>query len=145
MFNTWNSSTIIKKRTLFFISLISVLCSSRKLLVQLYSWILISELKFITLAVKLIGMTIIQILFSKVFLFGSSKEERPEEPVADPDYVPPETEYETSWFDGSELSGVVDDLSLVTDFPPRSDNDDLELRLCMVAKTCQAVSFFVNL
>ena len=41
---------------------------------------------------------------SHVYLFGFNNDERPEDPEADPDYVPPETESETSWSDDSELS-----------------------------------------
>jgi len=69
----------------------------------------------------------INMVSSQVYLFGFSNDERPEDPEADPDYVPPETESKTSWSDDSELSDVVDDVSLVTDSPPRSDNDDLEV------------------
>jgi len=39
--------------------------------------------------------------------------------------VPPETESDTSWSNDSELSDKVEDLSIVTDSPPRSENYDL--------------------
>ena len=55
-----------------------------------------------------------------MFLFGVSKDERPENPDADLDFLPLETESETSWSDDSELSNIVEDLSFVMDSPPRS-------------------------
>ena len=74
-----------------------------------------------------IKINIIQMLLSYVFLFGVSKDERPEGSDADLDFLPLETESETSCSDDSELSNIVEDLSFVMDSPPRSENDDLEV------------------
>jgi len=68
-----------------------------------------------------IKINIIQMLLSYVFLFGVSKDERPEGSDADLDFLPLETESETSCSDDSELSNIVEDLSFVMDSPPRSE------------------------
>jgi len=44
-----------------------------------------------------------------MFLFDVGKDERPEKPEADVDYVPFTTKPVTSWSDDSELSDVVED------------------------------------